>query len=297
MGLGGSSNTQGQGLGQGGGGHAGSLESVLRSGPSSRTQLHEKGQEKGKGGGPPGGLAPSLFNKNNSPVTSSRKGRSPAASPAKLSSNASNANATATATNGGRPPVPRASLSPARGGQGGTGIGPGQSNSKSVLGISPARNRNVARVNSNSPARLQKESNPPRPPSAAEAAGSAARALLDEAKEESDVMESETESESESGSESPNVSNVSNVSTESLSEEGLARSLSLLSAHKRTIAETVEAMKVEMELVQEMEDSEERDVEHYMGELSRMLEEKETVVGGLRDELKLFREYRQSQLK
>jgi kinesin family protein 2/24 len=74
--------------------------------------------------------------------------------------------------------------------------------------------------------------------------------------------------------------------------ENLARTVSLLSAHKRSISETVQSMKSEMELVQAMEDSEDRDVQLYIGELKSMLDRKEGALKILRDELRAFKKSR-----
>lgn len=74
--------------------------------------------------------------------------------------------------------------------------------------------------------------------------------------------------------------------------ENLARTVSLLSAHKKSISETVQSMKGEMELVQAMEDSEDRDVQFYIGELKSMLERKEGALKTLRDELRVFKNSR-----
>ena len=68
--------------------------------------------------------------------------------------------------------------------------------------------------------------------------------------------------------------------------------LSLLSAHKRSIANTVEDMKVEMQLVQSMEDSEDRNVSHYVEELAAMLDRKEASVKSLREQVADFVNFR-----
>ena len=68
--------------------------------------------------------------------------------------------------------------------------------------------------------------------------------------------------------------------------------LSLLSAHKRSIANTVEDMKVEMQLVQSMEDSEDRNVSHYVEELAAMLNRKEASVKSLREQVADFVNFR-----
>ena len=75
-------------------------------------------------------------------------------------------------------------------------------------------------------------------------------------------------------------------------EENYARALSLLSAHKKSIADTVEDMKGEMELVQAMEDNVDRDLEHYMSSLETMLVSKGKAVDSLQTEVRRFQAYR-----
>ena len=75
-------------------------------------------------------------------------------------------------------------------------------------------------------------------------------------------------------------------------EENYARALSLLSAHKKSIADTVEDMKMEMELVQAMEDNVDRDLEHYMSSLETMLVSKGKAVDSLQTEVRRFQAYR-----
>ena len=75
-------------------------------------------------------------------------------------------------------------------------------------------------------------------------------------------------------------------------DEKVARAMALLSAHKRSIADTVDSMKIEMELVQAMEDNDDRDLEHYMSSLEVMLGSKEEAVSSLQKELKGFQHYR-----
>ncbi len=75
-------------------------------------------------------------------------------------------------------------------------------------------------------------------------------------------------------------------------DEKVARAMALLSAHKRSIADTVDSMKIEMELVQAMEDNDDRDLEHYMSSLEVMLDSKEEAVSSLQKELKGFQHYR-----
>ena len=62
--------------------------------------------------------------------------------------------------------------------------------------------------------------------------------------------------------------------------ENLALAVSLLAAHKR-ILETVQSMKTEMELVQAMEDSEDRDVKAIR--LKNMLDRREGALNTLRE--------------
>lgn len=76
--------------------------------------------------------------------------------------------------------------------------------------------------------------------------------------------------------------------------ETLNRTVSLLSAHKRSIADTVEDMKGEMQLVQGMEDSEDRNVSRYVKELATMLERKETTVKALRKQVAVFFAFRKA---
>ena len=76
--------------------------------------------------------------------------------------------------------------------------------------------------------------------------------------------------------------------------ETLNRTVSLLSAHKRSIADTVEDMKGEMQLVQGMEDSEDRNVSRYVKELATMLERKETTVKALRKQVAIFFAFRKA---
>jgi hypothetical protein len=54
----------------------------------------------------------------------------------------------------------------------------------------------------------------------------------------------------------------------------------------------VEVMKDEMELVQNMENMEDRDSESYVSRLDIIMELKSESVRNLRDELKKFQEYR-----
>eukprot|EP01031_Cornospumella_fuschlensis_P033740 gene33740-40820_t len=76
------------------------------------------------------------------------------------------------------------------------------------------------------------------------------------------------------------------------STELIQRTLSLLAAHKLSIAEMVEVMKDEMELVQEMEAVEERDSEGYLDHLERILDVKSLAIGTLRKELDSFQRFR-----
>lgn len=76
------------------------------------------------------------------------------------------------------------------------------------------------------------------------------------------------------------------------STELIQRTLSLLAAHKLSIAEMVEVMKDEMELVQEMEAVEERDSDGYLDHLERILDVKSLAIGTLRKELDSFQRFR-----
>ena len=75
----------------------------------------------------------------------------------------------------------------------------------------------------------------------------------------------------------------------------LARTVSLLSAHKKSISETVQSMKSEMELVQAMEDSEDRNVQGYISELTAMLDRKESALNVLKEEVEVFKNSRQQE--
>jgi hypothetical protein len=66
----------------------------------------------------------------------------------------------------------------------------------------------------------------------------------------------------------------------------------LLYAHKLAIAEMVEVMKDEMELVQTMETAAERDADGYIESLEGILQNKETAILSLQAELKRFKELR-----
>ena len=81
---------------------------------------------------------------------------------------------------------------------------------------------------------------------------------------------------------------------EDASAETLSRTVSLLSAHKKSIADTVEDMKGEMQLVQSMEDSEDRNVSRYVEELAAMLRRKEATVKALREQVAAFKSYRRA---
>ena len=65
-----------------------------------------------------------------------------------------------------------------------------------------------------------------------------------------------------------------------------------MSAHKLAIAEMVEVMKQEMELVQNMEATDDRDSEVYADELEGLLRAKRASVTVLRTELKRFQAFR-----
>ena len=80
----------------------------------------------------------------------------------------------------------------------------------------------------------------------------------------------------------------------SLGSTGLIqRTFDLLSAHKLAIAEMVEVMKDEMELVQGMEQTDERDAEGYITSLEKLLRMKKGAVMTLHSELHSFQRYRQ----
>lgn len=69
----------------------------------------------------------------------------------------------------------------------------------------------------------------------------------------------------------------------------------LLSAHKLSIAEMVEVMKEEMELVQRMESVDERDTDGYLDTLQAILTAKSLAVQSLRGELRAFQQFRTEQ--
>lgn len=77
------------------------------------------------------------------------------------------------------------------------------------------------------------------------------------------------------------------------STELLERTVGLLSAHKTAIAEMVEVMKDEMELVQEMENVDDRNSELYIDKLERILDVKSEAIYLLRNELNSFQQYRE----
>jgi hypothetical protein len=56
-------------------------------------------------------------------------------------------------------------------------------------------------------------------------------------------------------------------------------------------------MKEEMELVQEMENVDDRDSELYIDKLDRILQSKSEAIGGLRAELGRFQKYRAQSIK
>eukprot|EP00602_Paraphysomonas_sp_CaronLab_P000228 CAMPEP_0185030702 /NCGR_PEP_ID=MMETSP1103-20130426/17711_1 /TAXON_ID=36769 /ORGANISM="Paraphysomonas bandaiensis, Strain Caron Lab Isolate" /LENGTH=1021 /DNA_ID=CAMNT_0027565921 /DNA_START=233 /DNA_END=3298 /DNA_ORIENTATION=+ len=72
----------------------------------------------------------------------------------------------------------------------------------------------------------------------------------------------------------------------------LQRTVDLVSAHKLAIAEMVEVMKEEMELVQDMEQTELRDSHQYVSQLEMILAAKKESVDALRKELKDFQTFR-----
>jgi len=76
------------------------------------------------------------------------------------------------------------------------------------------------------------------------------------------------------------------------STELIQKTVGLLSAHKSAIAEMVEVMKEEMELVQAMENIDERDSDRYIERLARLLSTKSDAISSLRGELNSFQKYR-----
>lgn len=82
---------------------------------------------------------------------------------------------------------------------------------------------------------------------------------------------------------------------DSSKKELILRTVDLLSAHKQSIAAMVEVMKDEMELVQNMESTEDRDSEIYMCSLENILTAKNDAISVLRAKLKRFKQYRQVQ--
>lgn len=79
---------------------------------------------------------------------------------------------------------------------------------------------------------------------------------------------------------------------ESGGAELIQKTVSLLAAHKLSIAEMVEVMKDEMELVQEMENVDDRDSEIYVDKLERILEVKSVAIYALKHELDSFQRFR-----
>jgi hypothetical protein len=75
------------------------------------------------------------------------------------------------------------------------------------------------------------------------------------------------------------------------STELIQRTVDLLSAHRLSIAEMVEVMKDEMELVQNMENAEDRDAEVYIDRLERILDVKAEAISTLMTELDNFKRF------
>jgi hypothetical protein len=75
------------------------------------------------------------------------------------------------------------------------------------------------------------------------------------------------------------------------STELIQRTVDLLSAHRLSIAEMVEVMKDEMELVQNMENAEDRDAEVYIDRLERILDVKAEAISTLMTELDSFKRF------
>lgn len=69
--------------------------------------------------------------------------------------------------------------------------------------------------------------------------------------------------------------------------------VNLLYAHKLAIAEMVEVMKDEMELVQDMEQADDRDPEEYVDSLTTILRNKSNAILNLKAELEKFKKFRQ----
>ena len=76
----------------------------------------------------------------------------------------------------------------------------------------------------------------------------------------------------------------------------IQRTFDLLSAHKLAIAQMVEVMKDEMELVQNMEQVDRRDAEGYVGKLEKLLTVKGGAIQSLQKELQKFQIYRKESL-
>lgn len=74
--------------------------------------------------------------------------------------------------------------------------------------------------------------------------------------------------------------------------ELIQKTVNLLSSHKMSIAEMVEVMKVEMEIVQQMENVEDRDSRRYVKKLENILNMKSSAISKLKTELNSFRKYR-----
>ena len=84
-------------------------------------------------------------------------------------------------------------------------------------------------------------------------------------------------------------------STSTVRTEEMQMTWGLLSAHKLSIAEMVEVMKEEMELVQRMESVDERDTDGYLDTLQAILTAKSLAVQSLRGELQAFQQFRTEQ--
>ena len=182
----------------------------------------------------------------------------------------------------GRVPVPR----PATAAGGSSGAQPSRRQSYAGIGSNPGAPGVPLRGQTNSPGR----SGSPLPPAGPVAAASARTHI-------SSSVRSTTAAASSKKTAAPNTNNgrvaVQNSTSSEFGETAnIARTLSLLSAHKKSIADTVDGMKGEMELVQAMEDSEDRDLQLYMQSLEALLDTKERALEALRAELNQFREYR-----
>ena len=87
----------------------------------------------------------------------------------------------------------------------------------------------------------------------------------------------------------------SNISLDKLGNTALIQeTVELLSSHRLSIAEMVEVMKDEMELVQNMENAEDRNVEHYIDRLEQILDKKNDAIDLLKTRLFAYIQLKQN---